>query len=526
MRVARYVVPALLVTVIGVVVAFGVIVKTSQPKLSADSQALARITMPTGGGTVERVVATGGRQQQVVPVTFRDGQVWPTGKVDAGEPITITATIKRPSWISWLAGKTKTVKMKMTTPTVALASHFVTRAPGKALTVSYKQPVATFGYGAVGSRVKSHTASGTTELTLNESDVAGTVAVAAAARIWERPVQTTVSWFPGGSKATAVASPAPGTQITSSTKLTLTFSKPVADVLGKSMPVVTPSTTGSWHQVNSHTIEFDPTGYGYGLSTNVSVALPTGVQLVSGGSTKPTASWTVPQGTTMRLQQLLANLGYLPVNFTPSGTPVASTISAQEAAAVTPPQGSFSWRYPDTPTALKQMWTPGNWSELMKGAVMAFESNEGLTVDGIPGPAVWKALIAASMKNQQSTFGYTFVYVSEGSPETINVWHSGKTVVSGLANTGIPQSPTATGTYAVYEHLPSGTMTGTNPNGTPYHDVGIPWISYFNGGDALHGFIRASYGFKQSLGCVEMPFSEAGRVYPYTPIGTIVNIVD
>lgn len=525
MRAARYVVPALLVIAIGAVVAFAVVVTTSQPKLSSDPQALARISMPTGGGTIERIVATGGRQHRVVPVTVRDGQVWPTSKVDAGEQITISATVKRPSWISWLAGKTKTIKLTTTTPTVALASHFVTRPSGKALTVSYKQPVATFGYGAVGSHVKSHAASGATKLTLSESDVAGTVSVAAAARSWERPEQTTVSWFPAGAKATAVASPAPGTQITSSTKLTLTFSKPVADVLGKSMPPVTPSTTGSWHQLNSHTIEFDPTGYGYGLSTNVSLALPAGIQLVSGGSSKPTATWSVPQGTTMRLQQLLANLGYLPVNFASSGTPVANTIAAQEAAAVTPPQGSFSWRYADTPTPLKQMWTPGDWSELMKGAVMAFEDAHGLAVDGIPGPAVWKALIAASLKDEKSTFGYTFVYVTEGSPEHIEVWHSGKTVVSGPANTGIPESPTAIGTYAVYEHMPSGTMSGTNPDGTPYHDTGIPWISYFNGGDALHGFLRASYGFRQSLGCVEMPYSEAGAVYPYTPIGTIVNIV-
>ena len=27
-------------------------------------------------------------------------------------------------------------------------------------------------------------------------------------------------------------------------------------------------------------------------------------------------------------------------------------------------------------------------------------------------------------------------------------------------------------------------MTGTNPNGTKYSDPDIPWVSYFNGGDA------------------------------------------
>jgi lipoprotein-anchoring transpeptidase ErfK/SrfK len=104
------------------------------------------------------------------------------------------------------------------------------------------------------------------------------------------------------------------------------------------------------------------------------------------------------------------------------------------------------------------------------------------------------------------------------------VWHNGKIVVSGPVNTGIAAAPTATGTYAVYLRYRVTTMSGTNPDGTPYHDPGIPYVSYFNGGDALHGFIRASYGFPQSLGCVEMPFAQAGSVYPYTPIGTIVNL--
>jgi lipoprotein-anchoring transpeptidase ErfK/SrfK len=52
----------------------------------------------------------------------------------------------------------------------------------------------------------------------------------------------------------------------------------------------------------------------------------------------------------------------------------------------------------------------------------------------------------------------------------------------------------------------------------------VPWTSYFNGGDALHGFLRASYGSAQSLGCVEMPYSEAHDVYQYTPIGTLVAV--
>jgi lipoprotein-anchoring transpeptidase ErfK/SrfK len=67
-------------------------------------------------------------------------------------------------------------------------------------------------------------------------------------------------------------------------------------------------------------------------------------------------------------------------------------------------------------------------------------------------------------------------------------------------------------------------MSGTNPDGSHYSDPGVPWVSYFNGGDALHGFLRASYGSAQSLGCVEMPYDVAHRVYGYTPIGTLVDV--
>src|SRR5262249_9518121 len=233
---------------------------------------------------------------------------------------------------------------------------------------------------------------------------------------------------------------------------------------------------------------------------------PAGVQLVGGqaSGSDPEGTWSVPAGSTLRLQQLLAKLGYLPVSFAQSGT-VAPTVNAQESAAIDPPKGSFGWRYPDTPATLKAQWGAGSYGQLTKGAVMAFESDHDLATDGIAGPVVWKALISATLNNQASSFGYTYVYVTEGSPEEIAVWHNGKTVVTGPVNTGIAQAPTALGTYAVYEHIPVGTMSGTNPDGSTYHDPGIPWISYFNGGDALHGFPRASYGFPQNLGGVVMP---------------------
>ena len=76
----------------------------------------------------------------------------------------------------------------------------------------------------------------------------------------------------------------------------------------------------------------------------------------------------------------------------------------------------------------------------------------------------------------------------------------------------------------MFEHVTSSRMQGTNPDGSTYDDPDVPWASYFNGGDALHGFVRASYGTPQSNGCVEMPVAVAAQVWPLTPVGTPVTV--
>ena len=91
-------------------------------------------------------------------------------------------------------------------------------------------------------------------------------------------------------------------------------------------------------------------------------------------------------------------------------------------------------------------------------------------------------------------------------------------------NTGIPQAPTALGTFPVYARFLSTTMSGYNPDGSYYNDPGVPDVAYFNGGDAVHGFNRGTYGFPQSLGCVELPYSAAAVVFNDDPIGTLVSI--
>ncbi len=520
-----YIAAALVVVALGAVAAGAVLLLSGRATLSADADALAKIDMPLGGGTIQSVTVTTGPHASRVPVTVRGDRIWPTGLIRANEVVSIDVTVKRPGWTSWLTGSTKHLHMNLRAPAAALRTHYLTLRAGAPLTISFNQPIRMFAYGLPGHLRRHTLAHARSTITLPRIADAGTVAVAAAPRTWETAGATTVSWFPAGAAASAVAYPAPGSKILPNTAITLTFSKPVSSALGAARPPVSPATPGVWHTVNSHTLTFRPEGTGYGLGAKVSIPLPGGVRLVGGqqSGAASTGVWTVPPGSPLRMQQLLAILGYLPLKFDYSGASPGPSPTEQLAAAINPPAGRFTWKYADIPAPLRSFWQPGASGVMMKGALMAFENDHGLTTDGVAGPNVWKALMAAAVAGHPSSFGYTFAMVSVSAQHLV-LWHNGKTVLTTAVNTGIASAPTATGTYPVYEHISSGTMSGTNPDGSHYNDPGIRYISYFNGGDALHAFTRAQYGFPQSLGCVEMPLGPAGAVYPYTPIGTLVHV--
>jgi peptidoglycan hydrolase-like protein with peptidoglycan-binding domain len=501
------------------VVAAGAVIalKTSKPSLSADPVALAKVNLPLGGASIQSVSVVTGPHSAAVPVSIRDQRIWPSRKIRAGETVSIQVVVKRPGWNAWLTGSTQRLSLTLTAPTAQLKAQYMTVSGNAPLRVRFTTPVAVFGFGQQAGRLNPHSlTTPQSVVTVPRSGPAGSVYVAGAPRSWERAAPQLLSWFPAGTAAAVVATPTAGTTLGATTPITLTFSRPVAQVLGHSMPPVSPTTQGTWHSLNSHTIVFRPEGYGYGLGAHVKVGLPSNVGIVGGA-----AQWTVPPGSTLRLQQLLAQLKYLPLNF--NGPTVAATPQAQEAAAVKPPQGSFDWAYGNVPSSLKSMWAPGASGEMTKAALMMFQNDHGLSVDGSPGPSTWKALMGAAIGGHPSSFGYTFVDVSRSS-QRLSLWHNGHTVLTTPVNTGISAAPTAPGTFAVYEHLRVTTMSGTNPDGSHYNDPGIQYVSYFNGGDALHAFTRAQYGFPQSLGCVEMALGPAGQVWPYTPIGTLVNV--
>ena len=114
--------------------------------------------------------------------------------------------------------------------------------------------------------------------------------------------------------------------------------------------------------------------------------------------------------------------------------------------------------------------------------------------------------------------------VSESLPETLVVYRGHHAVLSTPVNTGVAGAETELGIFPIYSRLVSTTMTGTDPDGTKYVAPDVPWVNYFNGGDAVHGYPRASYGFPQSNGCVEVPIETARRIFGMLAIGDIVDV--
>src|SRR5262249_31483312 len=161
---------------------------------------------------------------------------------------------------------------------------------------------------------------------------------------WERlPSPTTVTWFPPGRTAMVLASPPAGQTIGANAHLRLRFADPVTRTLGHKLPALESATPGRWRRVDAHTLEFRPTGYGSGLASHVKLQLP--VPVAVGGSGRPTRSltWTTPQASELRLEQLLALLRYLPLQWRADESDAQRTIAAQLAAAADPPRGRFTW---------------------------------------------------------------------------------------------------------------------------------------------------------------------------------------
>jgi peptidoglycan hydrolase-like protein with peptidoglycan-binding domain len=311
-----------------------------------------------------------------------------------------------------------------------------------------------------------------------------------------------------------------GSNVAAGSTITVQFSTALAP--NSPMPTLSPPIAGAWLALSPSLLEYQASGpLVPGATETVTVPGGDGGVIGSQGqhmAQTSTTQFSVAPGSVLRLQQLLAELGYLPLTFTPAAPLTSPTQEGNDQV------GSFAWRWPNQPLALETLWTPGVNNVITQGAVMNFEDQNGLKTDGVAGPQVWTDLLADVQSGKGNAQPWDYVLVSQSLPESATVYKDGSPVYSTPVNTGVAGAPTENGTWPVYARYTVTTMSGTNPDGSHYVDPGIPWVSYFHGGDALHGFVRGSYGFPQSDGCVEMPVSNAAVVFPLTPLGTLVTV--
>ncbi|HEX9064530.1 MAG TPA: Ig-like domain-containing protein [Streptosporangiaceae bacterium] len=296
-------------------------------------------------------------------------------------------------------------------------------------------------------------------------------------------------------------------------------------------PELSPSVAGQW-QVSGRQLTFTP-NVPLPPSTRFTLRIPAGNAGVRSAAGRflaraLTTHFKTAGYSQLRLAQVLAALGYLPLAWQPgagdrmTSDPAGGQVASQPEMAYSPPSGSFTWQH-GYPAALRAQWRPGRANPLVQGAVMAFRAQHRMAITPRTGQRFWSRLFAAAQAGQRNPVGYTYALARKSSPETLTIWHDGHVVLRSLANTGIPVAPTASGTFPVYLRYRFQIMRGTNPDGSQYADP-VSYVAYFNGGDAVHYFPRGSYGFQQSLGCVELPYGAAQRAWPFLTYGSLVTV--
>jgi lipoprotein-anchoring transpeptidase ErfK/SrfK len=295
---------------------------------------------------------------------------------------------------------------------------------------------------------------------------------------------------------------------------------------GSPHPTVSPAIAGSWTTKGSS--EYFTPASTLEPCSSYKLTIPASIQAT--GQTPLGKPRTIPVQvacpSVKALQQALARQGYLPYTFhsiygihLPGGRETRS-MAAHHAFHV--PTGVMVANVHDAPPL-----DYGQLDPTTQGALTIFEAAHGIAASESSSGSdaqVWRSLLAAETEGRRNSNPYTFVTVTESTPETLEVHKGNHVVLSSPANTGVAGAETPQGIFPIFTRDVSTTMSGTNPDGSKYVDPGVPWVNYFNGGDAVHGFPRGSYGSPQSNGCVELPIATAKTVFGMLALGDIVYI--
>jgi lipoprotein-anchoring transpeptidase ErfK/SrfK len=295
---------------------------------------------------------------------------------------------------------------------------------------------------------------------------------------------------------------------------------------GSPHPTVSPAVAGAWTTKGSS--EYFTPASTLEPCSSYKLTIPASIQAT--GQTPFGKTRTIPVQvacpSVKALQQALSRQGYLPYTFhsiygihLPGGSETRSM--AAHHAFHTPTGVMVANVHHAPPLAYGQL------DATTQGAISVFDAAHGIESSESSSASdaqIWRSLLAAETEGRKDPSPYTFVTVTESSPETLEVHKGDHVILSSPANTGVAGAETPTGIFPIYSRDVSTTMIGTDPDGTHYDDPDVPWVNYFNGGDAVHGYERGSYGSPQSNGCVELPIATAKTVFGMLALGDIVYI--
>ncbi len=157
-----------------------------------------------------------------------------------------------------------------------------------------------------------------------------------------------------------------------------------------------------------------------------------------------------------------------------------------------------------TPTA-----TPTNTPTLTPTATATFTNTPRPTLE-IQNDVVLPEEISGNTRWIDIDLSQQMVYAYEGN----------SVVNSFIVSTGTYLHPTVTGQFHVYVKYRYADMSGPG-----YYLPDVPYVMYFYKGYGIHGtYWHSNFGTPMSHGCINFKTDEAGWIFDWASIGTLVNI--
>lgn len=108
--------------------------------------------------------------------------------------------------------------------------------------------------------------------------------------------------------------------------------------------------------------------------------------------------------------------------------------------------------------------------------------------------------------------------------QTLVAYEGDLPVLQTLISSGLAQHATVTGQFRIWLRFEAQTMDGRRL-GYDYYLENVPYVMYFFEDYALHGtFWHNNFGHPMSHGCVNMETGDAGWLFNWSQMGTVVNV--